>query len=373
MSASAPRAVGDVREHGSAPSGTSSAAGRAAGRRRRSPARGRGRGRCPRARSGPSGSCPGRSTSVRERRVGVQHRVDELEEVDRDAVGDEDLCRARRRAPRRARRRCASAPRSSRASRRRARRPTGRSRGAAARACPSAGGRASCRRGRADARRSITNRSRNAASGSARPAASRRRGSEPCESPPSRAGSSGSMWPKWSSSGSTISVAPEAAAKRSLISTGTMSSQAAVGEQRGHAERQALDRGGDAASAAPPRKRSTTPSESRSSRAALQVQHARLRDDAGDRDARMLAGRRPRREMPARGVADRHDARAVHVERRPGGRSRRTRPRASPARRRRCRAGGTRCSTPPSRARRGPRRARPSASGRTRPSRTRRG
>ena len=64
-------------------------------------------------------------------------------------------------------------------------------------------------------------------------------------------GFAGSRWPKWSSSGSTISDAPEARAKRSLISTGTMSSQAAVREQRRDAEREPLDRRGDAASAAP--------------------------------------------------------------------------------------------------------------------------
>ena len=93
-----------------------------------------------------------------------------------------------------------------------------------------------------------------------------------------QSGLSGSMWPKWSSSGSTISVAPLASAKRCEISTGHDVVEAAVGEQGRDAERQPLDRRGDRARHA----RRGTPSHDVVGEAqlggALQVQHARLRD-----------------------------------------------------------------------------------------------
>ena len=159
-----------------------------------------------------------------QRRVGVQHRVDELVEVDRGGVGDEHLAGLgadhlgqRVAGP-------PSAPRSSRASRRRAPRPTGRPRGAAARACPSAAGRASCRRGRAGARRRSRSGRGTTPAGRARPAArasSRVRAMRP---PPSRAGCPDRGGRSGPRRARRSGVAPEASANVSLISTGTMSS-----------------------------------------------------------------------------------------------------------------------------------------------------
>ena len=200
----------------------------------------------------------------------------------------------------------------------------------------------------------------------------RRRGSEPCRAPPSTAGSWGRCGRSGPRRARRAASRRTRAAKRSQISTGTMSSRppwvSSAGTPSGRrsigeATLRRLHRRGSGR-----RRRWRAAARRRA-----QVEHARLGDDVGDRHARLLAGRRPRREMAAGGVADRHDPREVHGRAWPGGRSRRSRRRASPARRRRCRAAGTRCSTPPSRAPRGPRPARPSASGRTRPSRSRRG
>ena len=163
-----------------------------------------------------------------------------------------------------------------------------------------------------------------------------------------------------------------------------------------HAERQPLGRRGRrvALGTSPACRRGT--GARRRSRAAAPTRAAgrarRPGDDAGDARTRgALARREPRGEVAAGGVADRHDAR--HVEPKEGhgpssgsptracaGRSARWSTAAATSSSVRGqpppdggRAAGTPRSTPPSRARRGRRRAGASACGRTAPSRSRRG
>ena len=126
-----------------------------------------------------------------------------------------------------------------------------------------------------------------------------------------QSGLSGSRWPKWSSSGSTISDAPLAAANRCADLHRHDVVQPAVREQRGHAEREPLDRGRDRRRVVAEEAVDDAVGQPQLARSG-QVQHARLGDDAGERDLRRLAGRRPRRQVPAGAVADRHDATAVH-------------------------------------------------------------
>ena len=167
----------------------------------------------------------------------------------------------------------------------------------------------------------------------------------------------------------------------------------AVDEQQRHAEREPRGRrGGGVALRALLRRAAqqprTTPLESRS-------RHASWRSSTPAWETAPVTGtrapscaRRPRREVAAGGVADRDDAREVQRRRgrRRRGRSRRAgeigqvvdprrhvlergRPAAAVAA---ARAGGTRGSTPPTRARPGPRTAGASACARTAPSRSRR-
>ena len=201
---------------------------------------------------------------------------------------------------------------------------------AAARACPWAGGRASCRRGRGGARRRSRSGRGSPPAGRRRRAASRRRGSEPCEHRlPERV--------------RRVEVAEVVlvglddqrarrtrAAKRSLISTGTMSSRppwvSRAGTPSGSRSIGEATLGRMPVEEALRRRRW----RGRSSAARCEVEHARLGDDAGDGHARILARRRPRREVAAGAVADRdHAASGRRRQRRRGGRSPRARRRAS--------------------------------------------
>ena len=129
-----------------------------------------------------------------------------------------------------------------------------------------------------------------------------------------QSGLSGSMWPKWSSSGSTSKVAPLASAKRCEISTGHDVVEAAVGEQGGNAEREPLDRRGQARRLVAQELLHDVVGEVQLG-GALQVQHTRLRDHLRHRHQRVLARRRPGRQMAAGGVADRDHAREVDIQR----------------------------------------------------------
>ena len=211
-----------------------------------------------------------------------------------------------------------------------------------------------------------------AASGSAassRSASSRLRA---MPAPPSRAGSSG----RCGRSGPRR--ARRAASRRTRVGEALRDLDRhdvvppAVGEQGGDAERQPLDRRGDARVGWPSRNSCTTSLESPARRRARD----RARPPGRRRRSRppaALAGRRPGRQMAAGGVADRHDAATGPQAAWRGSRSRRSRPRAS---------SGTPPPLPSRRysmfhaaqpRARGPRPARPSASGRSDRARSRRG
>ena len=96
-----------------------------------------------------------------------------------------------------------------------------------------------------------------------------------------------------------------------LISTGTMSSRPPCVSRAGTPSGSRSI--GDATDVGcSPRKRSTTPSESRSSRARCRSSTPAWETTPVSGHLRRLAGRRPRRQVPAGAVADRHDATAVH-------------------------------------------------------------
>ena len=214
------------------------------------------------------------------------------------------------------------------------------------------------------------------------------RGSRAIRSPPSRAGwpgRGGRSGPRRARRARPRRRRPRGARRSAaLISTGTMSSSppcVSSAGRRADSARSATRARSDRVLRARRRSgRDDAVGEPQLPRRA-QVQHARLGDRtpvtratrraSGSRGrAAAQAARCPPAEWPIATTRARSTARADlgQVVDRGGHVVERLRQAAAVAR-----AAGTRCSTPPSRARRGPRTAGPSACGRTRPSRTRRG